>query len=113
EVRRLVTAPGAPPAHLWGRERIKELRKWAREKMGARFSDTFFHTALLKSGAAPVPVARRELERRIAEELARPAEKPREEAARKPAAGRRTPPPAAPAGASPPKGGSSRPRTTT
>lgn len=113
EVRRFVTAPGAPPAHLWGRERIKELRKWAREKLGARFSDTFFHTALLKSGAAPVPVVRRELERRIAEELARPAEKPREEAARKPAAGRRTPPPAAPAGASPPKGGPSRPRTTT
>jgi uncharacterized protein (DUF885 family) len=113
EVRRFVTAPGAPPAHLWGRERVKELRKTAREKMGGRFSDAFFHTALLRSGAAPLPVVRRELELRIAEELARPAEKPREEAART-SSGRRAPPPAAPAPASaaPRKGGSSRPRTT-
>lgn len=111
EVRRFVTAPGAPPAHLWGRERVKELRKWAREKMGARFSDAFFHTALLQSGAAPVPVVRRELELRIAEELRRPAEKPRDEAARKPS-GRRAPPPAAPAAAAPRKGGPARPRPT-
>jgi uncharacterized protein (DUF885 family) len=79
EVRRYVATPGAQVAPFWGRERIKDLKKWAREKMTARFSETFFHTALLQCGPIPYPLLRRDLELRILEELRKPVEKPKEE----------------------------------
>ena len=79
EVRRYISSPGAHTASYWGRDRLRELRRWARDRMESRFSETFFHTTLLQSGPVPVPVLKRELELRIAEELRRPPEPPREE----------------------------------
>lgn len=72
ESRRYVYTPGDPCAHFWGRERLKELRRWAKDRLETRFSDVFFHTALLQSGPIPIALARRELDARITEELRRP-----------------------------------------
>jgi uncharacterized protein (DUF885 family) len=72
EVRRFVTCPGREVARHWGRDRIKDLKKWARDRMGPRYNETFFHTSLLQSGPMPIPLLKREVELRIAEELRRP-----------------------------------------
>jgi uncharacterized protein (DUF885 family) len=80
EVRRYISSPGTHAASYWGRDRLRELRRWARDRMESRFSETFFHTALLQSGPIPVPLLKREMEARIAEELRRPPEPPKEEA---------------------------------
>jgi uncharacterized protein (DUF885 family) len=92
EVRRYVTSPGVASAHLWGKARIKELKRWAKDRMESRFSETFFHTTLLASGPIPFPLLRRDLERKIAEELRRPPDRGKEEARKehRPAAGRAT-----------------------
>ena len=74
ETRRYITAPGVPLVHHQGREAIKELKKWAKDRLGPRFSETFFHTAFLQSGPIPIGLAKRELELRIEEELKKPLE---------------------------------------
>jgi uncharacterized protein (DUF885 family) len=74
ESRRFVYTPGDPCAHFWGRERLKELRRWAKDRLEGRFTDQYFHTTLLKSGPIPLSLSRRELEHAIAEELRRPPE---------------------------------------
>jgi uncharacterized protein (DUF885 family) len=83
ETRRYITAPGVPIVHFTGREAVKELRKWAKDRLGPRFTETFFHSAFLQSGPIPIPFVKRELELRIEEELKRPLEKPKEEHPRK------------------------------
>jgi hypothetical protein len=83
ETRRYVTAPGVPVVHHAGREAIKELKRWAKDRMGPRFSETFFHTAYLQSGPIPVALARRELDLRIEEELKKPLDRPKEDHHRK------------------------------
>ncbi len=102
EVRRYVSFPGAQAAPYWGRDRIRELRRWTRDRMEARFSETFFHTAVLQSGPIPVALLKRELEARIAEELRKAPERPREEA-------KKAVPPAAKAKAPPPRPARKRP----
>jgi hypothetical protein len=72
ETRRFVVQPGVPTLHWWGREKLKELRKWAKDRMETRFSDTFFHMTILHAGVLPPPLLKRELEFKIAEELRRP-----------------------------------------
>lgn len=89
ELRRYLTFPGAEALAFWGRERLRELRRAARGRLESRFTDAFFHTALLRSGPVPVPLLRRELEARIAEELRRPSDRPR--GASPPAAPSRSP----------------------
>ncbi len=79
EVRRYLSSPGAHAAPYWGRDRLRELRRWARDRMEARFGETFFHTALLQSGPIPIPHLRREMEIKVAEELRRPPERPKED----------------------------------
>src|SRR6185436_7726432 len=56
----------------WGREKMKDLRKWAKDRMEARFSDTFFNLTILHAGVLPPPLLKRELEIRIVDELRRP-----------------------------------------
>lgn len=75
EMRRYVVTPGASVAFLIGKERIKDLKKWARERMKGRWNETFFHDAVCQSGALPLPLLKRELEWRIVEELKRPPPK--------------------------------------
>src|SRR5258706_129505 len=38
ETRRFVVQPGVPTLHWWGREKMKDLRKWAKDKMETRFT---------------------------------------------------------------------------
>lgn len=75
EMRRYVVSPGHPLSYLLGKERIKDLKKWARERMKARFSETFFHTSVLRAGPIPIDLLRRDLEWRIEEELKKPPPK--------------------------------------
>jgi hypothetical protein len=74
ETRRFVVQPGVPTLHWWGREKMRELRKWAKDRMEARFSDTFFNVNILHAGVLPPPLLKRELEFKIGEELRRPPE---------------------------------------
>jgi hypothetical protein len=72
ETRRFVVQPGVPTLHYWGREKMKDLRKWAKDRMEARFTDSFFHMSILHAGVLPPPLLKRELEIKIVEELRRP-----------------------------------------
>lgn len=79
EMRRYVITPGEPSSGFLGKERMKELKKWVRERMKSRYLETWFHTNVLQSGPLPFPLLRRELEWRIEEELKRPPPKPEPE----------------------------------
>jgi uncharacterized protein (DUF885 family) len=72
ESRRFVAQPGVPLLHYWGRDRFREIRRWAKDRMESRFSDTFFHTSILRTGALPIPLLKRQLDHLITEELRRP-----------------------------------------
>jgi len=72
ETRRFVVQPGVPTLHWWGREKIKDLRKWAKDRMETRFSDTFFNLTILHAGVLPPALLKRELDIRIVDELRRP-----------------------------------------
>jgi uncharacterized protein (DUF885 family) len=74
EARRFVVQPGISLLHLWGRDRIRELRRWAKDRLESRFTETFFHTTLLKAGGLPPAILKRELEHHIVEELRKAAE---------------------------------------
>jgi len=75
EMRRYVVSPTYQLSYLLGKEKIKELKKWTREQMKARFNETFFHMAILQSGPLPISILRKELQWRITEELKRPPPK--------------------------------------
>jgi hypothetical protein len=79
ETRRYVVQPGVPTLHWWGREKLKDLRRWAKDRMEARFTDTFFHMAILHAGVLPPAVLKRELDYRITEELRRPPDRPKDD----------------------------------
>jgi len=42
EVARFVTQPGMHVGHFYGRERIKDMRRHAKEEMRSRYTDQFF-----------------------------------------------------------------------
>ena len=98
EARRFATQPGVPAVQFVGKERIKDLRKWVKEKLGSRFTESFFHTTFLKGGPIPIPLTKKDFELKIAEELAKPVEKPKEEAKK---AGKKAAPLKKPAKAAP------------
>jgi uncharacterized protein (DUF885 family) len=85
EARRYVTQPGVASTHYWGKARIRELKRWTKDRMEGRYAETFFHTTLLASGPIPFPLLRRELDRKIAEELRRPPDHGRDEHRKEPA----------------------------
>jgi hypothetical protein len=58
---------------------MKEIRKWAKDRMEARFTDTFFHMSILHSGVLPPALLKRELDYRITEELRRPPDRPKDD----------------------------------
>jgi hypothetical protein len=53
---------------------VRELRRWAKDRLETRFTESFFHTTLLKAGGLPPAVLKRELEHHIVEELRKAAE---------------------------------------
>ncbi|MDP6958031.1 MAG: DUF885 domain-containing protein, partial [Planctomycetota bacterium] len=83
EMRRYMLAPGEALTGLVGKSRMKELRKWTKEKMKGRFTDRFFHDAVLKTTPLPFKILQKELTWRIEEELAKPVVKEAPPAAKK------------------------------
>ncbi len=75
ELRRYIANPGMQVCDFVGKERIKELKKWTRELMGKRFTETFFHHQVAICGPLPPKLLKRELEWRIEEELKKPPPK--------------------------------------
>ena len=76
EVRRTAIQPTISACPLWGRDRMRDLRKWTKDRLKGRFTETFFNNAVLRAGGLPVVALRKELEWRVEEELARPADQP-------------------------------------
>jgi len=74
EMRRYIVTPGIPLSQAYGKEKIKELRKWAKERMRGRWNETFFHHAVLLAGALPWKLLKRDVEWRVEEELKKPPE---------------------------------------
>jgi hypothetical protein len=79
ETRRYVVQPGVPTLHWWGREKFRDLRKWAKDKMETRFNDLFYHLGILHAGVLPPPLLKRELDFKITEELRRPPDRPKDD----------------------------------
>ncbi|HEV3026724.1 MAG TPA: hypothetical protein VG457_04085, partial [Planctomycetota bacterium] len=77
--RRYVVQPGVPTLHWWGREKFRDLRRWAKDKMEARFNDLFYHMSILHAGVLPPPLLKRELDFKITEELRRPPDRPKDD----------------------------------
>lgn len=74
EVKRYTMSPGYPLSYLYGKKMLLELRKWTASKMGKRFSDRFFHDAVLSAGSLPMALMKKELEWRIREARSAPGD---------------------------------------
>ncbi|KAF0242140.1 MAG: hypothetical protein FD180_4070 [Planctomycetota bacterium] len=72
EVKRYTMSPGYQLSYLYGKKLVLELKTWASRKMGKRFTDRFFHDALLRAGSLPLGLMRKELEWRIKEARSKP-----------------------------------------
>jgi len=75
-VRRTATQPTISSCPLWGRDRIRDLRKWTKDHLKGRYTELLFNNAVLRAGGLPIVALRKELEWRVQEELSRPAEQP-------------------------------------
>lgn len=67
EVKRYTLTPGYQLSYLYGKKMLLELKSWASKKMGKRFTDRFFHDAVLAAGSLPMALMKKELEWRIRE----------------------------------------------
>lgn len=67
EVKRYTSTPGYQLSYLYGKKLVLELKAWAARKMGKKFTDRFFHDALLRAGSLPLNLMKKELEWRIKE----------------------------------------------
>lgn len=62
EIDRHITEPGQGLAYTMGELEISALRKEAESRLGARFDLRAFHEAVLRNGALPLPLLRREVQ---------------------------------------------------
>jgi uncharacterized protein (DUF885 family) len=62
EVDRYITWPGQACAYKLGQLEILALRDEVKAKLGVKFDIKAFHDAVLRNGAVPLPVLRREVE---------------------------------------------------
>jgi uncharacterized protein (DUF885 family) len=63
EVDRYIAGPGQAVSYLLGRLEISRLRRFAEERLGARFDVRAFHDALLEDGSVTLSAAARKIER--------------------------------------------------
>lgn len=54
EVKRYTYTPAYQLSYLFGKHRILELRKRVKKRLGKRYSNKFFHDAILYSGSLPM-----------------------------------------------------------
>jgi uncharacterized protein (DUF885 family) len=66
EVRRYITLPGQATGYKIGMLKIVELRRKAKQALGAKFDLRGFHDLLIGSGSLPLPVLERQVDRWIA-----------------------------------------------
>jgi uncharacterized protein (DUF885 family) len=76
EVRRTATQPTISACPLWGRDRIRDLRKRVKDKLKGRYTELFFNNSVLRAGGLSMGALAKELEWRSDEELARPLDAP-------------------------------------
>jgi uncharacterized protein (DUF885 family) len=67
EVRRYTQTPGYALSYLVGKHLILQLRDEIKQKMGARFTEKFFHDTITANGYLPVAMVRGIFNRRIVE----------------------------------------------
>jgi len=66
EVKRYTSNPAYQLSYLIGKHLIKGLRDDVRRKMGAKYSDRWFHDAILYAGSMPFTYLREEIEQKLA-----------------------------------------------
>jgi uncharacterized protein (DUF885 family) len=76
EVRRTSTQPTISACPLWGRDRMRDLRKRVKDRMKGRFTELFFNNSVLRAGGLPVAALFKELDWRVDEEMKRPLDAP-------------------------------------
>lgn len=67
EVDRYMVLPGQALAYTIGMVRLLELRDYAENQLGGRFSLHSYHEAVLRNGAIPLPVLRKQIDAFVAE----------------------------------------------
>lgn len=58
EVRRYTQEPGYPLSYLLGKHLILQLREEIKRKMGAKFTDKFFHDTITANGYLPIAIVK-------------------------------------------------------
>jgi uncharacterized protein (DUF885 family) len=69
EAERYMAIPGQALAYKIGQLRIRDLREYAQEKLGARFDVRAFHDEVLSDGALPLNLLEAKIERWVNEQL--------------------------------------------
>ncbi|MFT5163109.1 MAG: hypothetical protein ACI9FJ_001694 [Alteromonadaceae bacterium] len=69
EVERYIAWPGQALSYKLGQRKIRELREYAEQKLGARFDVRQFHTQVLIDGSLPMPTLQSKIKRWVESQL--------------------------------------------